>query len=389
MEKLVEAGETDAITRRHAQYLRDRFERAPDDWLRLPDMDWRRIYAPELDNVRAALDWAFGSGGDSAIGVALAAASGPLWMELSLPVEGRPRLEDAVAQIGEQTPEVDQARLWLCLGMLLGEANPARSMAATERACELYGGWATQRGVASRSYFWATSLQRWGGPSKHQPLLPRLSSCWNTRVSPKVLARYFESFGFLKMETGDLVAARANYEEALSLYRRTGAQREVPQLGNIADLDWAVGDLAASAAGYREVVATLRKSPVSTNATLGFALSCLSGVLTERGQLDEALVAAREGLPLLNEVGLGWYHLHHLALRAMLAGKPKSAARLAGYADSAFAAKDFSRQINEARARDRLRALLHIEFGPDELEWLLADGAKMSESDALRLAVDE
>ena len=388
-EKLVEAGATDAITRRHAQYLRDRFERAPDDWLRLPDMDWRRTYAPELDNVRAALDWAFGSEGDSAIGVALAAASGPLWMELSLPVEGRRRLEDAVALIGAQTPEVDQARLWLCLGMLVGEANPARSMAATERACELYRGLGDATGCGFSLVLLGDMLTKTGRAEQAPAIFAEAFQLLEYAGAPKVLARYFEYFGFLKMETGDLVAARTHYEEALSLYRRTGAERAVPQLGNIADLDWAVGDLVASEAGYREVVAALRKSPVSANSTLGFALSCLSGVLTERGQLDDALVAAREGLPLLNEAGLGWYFLDHLALRATLAGKPEYAARLAGYADSAFTAKDFSRQINEARARDRLRALLHKEFGPGELERLLADGACMSESDAFRLAVDE
>jgi predicted ATPase/DNA-binding winged helix-turn-helix (wHTH) protein len=389
LEKLVEAGETDAIARRHAQCLLDRFERAPEDWLRLPDKDWRRTYAPELDNVRAALDWAVKPEGDSAIGVALAAASGPLWMELSLPVEGLRRLQDAVAQIGTQTPELHQARLWLCLGMLVGEADPARSMAATEQACELYRRLGDEMGRGFSLVIFGSILTKMGRFELATAAFTEAFLLLEHAGVPKALARYFECFGFLKMQTGDLVAARANYEDALLLYRRTGAAREVPQLGNIADLDWALGDLAASAAGFREEVAVLRKAPVSANATLGFTLCCLSGVLTEGGQLDEALVAAREGLPLLNEVGLGWYHLDHLALLATLTGKPKRAARLAGYADSVFAAKELRRQSNEARARDRLQSLLYEEFGPDELERLLADGASMSESDAFRLAVEE
>src|SRR5271166_4528605 len=38
-------------------------------------------YATDIDNIRAALTWAFGLGGDASIGVALAAASAPIWLE--------------------------------------------------------------------------------------------------------------------------------------------------------------------------------------------------------------------------------------------------------------------------------------------------------------------
>ena len=124
MERLVEAEEVNAIRRRHAQYFRKFFERAPDDWLCLPEAEWRATYLPELDNVRAALDWALSTGADTAIGIGLCSASGAAWMELALVGEGRQRLEAAIARI-EQTPELDQARLWLWLGFLR-ERQPPR-----------------------------------------------------------------------------------------------------------------------------------------------------------------------------------------------------------------------------------------------------------------------
>jgi predicted ATPase/DNA-binding winged helix-turn-helix (wHTH) protein len=388
LEKLEEAQEVDPIASKHAQYFLDRLQRAPDDWLRLPDKDWRGFYAPELHNVRAALDWAFGSLGDCAIGVTLVAASGPIWMQLSLPIEGRRWIETAIARIGPQTPELSRARLWLWLGMLLGEADPAGSIAAHERACECYRrlGEATGLGfsLAVLGYMYAVT----GRIEQAQAVFAEAFPLLEDAGVPKALARLFECFGLLKMQTGDLESARANYEEALSLYRKTGADRAVPQLANIADLDWAIGNLAAAIAGFREVVTSLRRSPISSKFTLAFALGCLSGVLTEGGQLDDALAAARESLPWLREVGLGWYHLDHLALRSLLAGKPECAARLAGYADSVFAAKEFPRQPNEARARDRLRTLLIEEFGADRLAHLLDEGARMSERDACELALD-
>jgi len=46
--------------------------------------------------VRAALDWSFSSAGNAAIGVALTAAYAPVWLDLSLVVECRERIERAL-----------------------------------------------------------------------------------------------------------------------------------------------------------------------------------------------------------------------------------------------------------------------------------------------------
>ena len=54
--------------------------------------------------------------------------------------------------------------------------------------------------------------------------------------------------------------------------------------------------------------------------------------------------------------------------------------------DAAFSARETRRQLNEARARKSLEALLHERLAPDELERLLSEGAKMNEDDAFRQA---
>ena len=135
----------------------------------------------------------------------------------------------------------------------------------------------------------------------------------------------------------------------------------------------------------RAYVALARKAQRSVS--LGQSLTNLAGVLTECGQLDEALSAAREGLPLRIEFGFGWVPLDHLALRAGLAGQIARAARLAGFADCAWATREATRQPNEARARERLHALLRDKLPPDELTQLFGEGAKLSEDEACRLAL--
>jgi tetratricopeptide (TPR) repeat protein len=390
LEKLAETGETDAVERRHAQYFRDRFERATDDWLRLPDEAWRMTYAPELDNVRAALDWALGLTDDDAIGVALAGASGALWVGLSLTSEGRQRLEAFVPRIDARTPALRAARLWLWLGQLWGQTSPVQAVTALERAIELYLGLGDALGLGYSRVRLGGRLAVMGRFERAARALAEALPVLERAGVPKALASYFREFGFLKMLTGDAGSARTHFERALSLYRSAGAEHfALITLGNLADVSWALGDLDAALAGFRETVARMRSTPTTTRSTLGASLVNLAGVLTERGELDEALAVAREGLPLLMEGAYGWLFADHAALRAALSGKLANAARVAGFVDAAHAAKEASRQPNEARARDRLQALLRDKISPDELERLLAEGMKMSEDEACRLALED
>jgi hypothetical protein len=54
-------------------------------------------YGRHVDDLRAALDWAFSSKGDAALGLTLTTAAAPLWMHLSLLEECRSRVERALA----------------------------------------------------------------------------------------------------------------------------------------------------------------------------------------------------------------------------------------------------------------------------------------------------
>ncbi|HWZ93285.1 MAG TPA: tetratricopeptide repeat protein, partial [Polyangiaceae bacterium] len=371
LEKLTEAGETESIQRRHARYFRDRFKRASDEELSISQAEWRAIYLAELDNVRAALDWALGAGGDRAIGVALAGASAPVWTPL-LPMEkGVPWLEAALAQVAKDTPVLDQARLWHWLCEVLGSSAPARAVEASERATDLYRrvGDASRLGLSllqlgRRRVFMGRFADAELVFAEALPLLERTDL-------PRLLAGYFRELGALKMLTGDLAAARMHFEKALTLFRDAGAESAaIIMLLNLGDMAWALGDLDTAFARFREAIALIRKSAPLFGDILGHCLTNLAGVHTERGELAEALAAAREGLPLREEAGNAWTALDHSALRAALAGKMASAARVAGYVDSAFAANETPRQPNEARAHARLQVLLRAKLAPDELERL-------------------
>jgi len=76
--KLSESGDLAAFSRRHAIYCKGLLERVAGQ------QDNTSMRAADLDNIRTALEWCFGEGGDVAIGVALAAAAAPVLLAMSL-----------------------------------------------------------------------------------------------------------------------------------------------------------------------------------------------------------------------------------------------------------------------------------------------------------------
>ncbi|MBR0695641.1 winged helix-turn-helix domain-containing protein [Bradyrhizobium lablabi] len=83
-EKLAQGGESAALSRRHAEYIRNVFQKAADEWEAKPTDSWITRYMPQIENVRAALTWAFSPDGDPELGITLTMSAAPLWAQLSL-----------------------------------------------------------------------------------------------------------------------------------------------------------------------------------------------------------------------------------------------------------------------------------------------------------------
>ncbi|TMH59895.1 MAG: tetratricopeptide repeat protein, partial [Betaproteobacteria bacterium] len=387
--KLDEARETATLQRRHAEYFCQLVVAAADAWLRCADADWRARYLPEIDNVRGALEWSLGLAGDAALAVGLAGGSGPMWTALSLYGEGAQRLEAASAHIASNASLADQARLWLWLGVLSEAWAPTRALAAFERAADLYRTLDDAQGLGQSLTLLAHARATLGSFQASADALQEALPALDRSGLPKLRAFYFANAGFLKTQTNDLANARTLYETALSLYREAGSEfATAASLNNLANVSWALGDLEAAENAFREAVVMHRNSGHRGKDPLGFVLANLAGVLIERGKLSDALDTAREGLPLLSGAGNAWSLIDHVALRAALAGQLANAARVAGFTDTAHAAKECTRQPNEARARERLQKLLTCHFDAMTLDQYLAEGGRMSEAEACRMALE-
>jgi predicted ATPase/DNA-binding winged helix-turn-helix (wHTH) protein len=99
LERLAETGEWQAAARHHAEYYGDLFERAEIEWGTRSSPQWLADYQHEIDNMRAALDWAVSAVGDAALGLALTVAAIPLWLQLSMVEECCSWVEQALANL--------------------------------------------------------------------------------------------------------------------------------------------------------------------------------------------------------------------------------------------------------------------------------------------------
>jgi non-specific serine/threonine protein kinase len=79
LEKLADAGEAAWAPRRHAEFCLALFAPFGTEGQLQAALDDFERYRVELDNLRAALNWAFSPAGDAALGVALAAAAADFW----------------------------------------------------------------------------------------------------------------------------------------------------------------------------------------------------------------------------------------------------------------------------------------------------------------------
>ena len=116
-DKLAASDEAAEIARCHADHFCAVMEAAERDWETQSKQVWLTLYGGLIADVRAALDWAFRSAGDPALGVRLAATSAPLWFALSLVREFCECAERALALLGAASDDMGELAMKLHLSL--------------------------------------------------------------------------------------------------------------------------------------------------------------------------------------------------------------------------------------------------------------------------------
>ena len=138
LEKLREAGETDATLRRHAQAVLALFEISGESWWTVPIRLRDKRWMPDIGNLRVALDWAAQSKEDAELHMRLAGASGQFFVFSGNRVEGQRHCAQALGRIDATTPPSVEARMLLSWSAISHPMAGPAQLAASERAIALY-----------------------------------------------------------------------------------------------------------------------------------------------------------------------------------------------------------------------------------------------------------
>jgi hypothetical protein len=355
----------------------------------MPTAAWLAVYGPEVDNVRAAVDWAFGPQGSAELGLRLLAFSWPLWAEKQLKAEYGRRLDLAMERVGPSTPPGIAARLHFGhvyrrtgLGLRSAVAHARQAVDLARAADEPILLTRTMTGLAAALLKPATLAEA-------KQLLQEALQQARARNHVRILSDILNTLGVASYLDSDPAAARHYYEESASYARLNGDLHGLRKaLGNLAELCVADGDLRTGIATAREAIDAAGESDdLHTKCVLS---ANLAGYLLLQGETDNAARSAFVALtlaPPLGEEFVAAWVLQHLALIAARRGNLPVAAQLQGYVDAVYEAEHTRREGTEQATSDLALAALATGLPEDERARLAALGGTLTLDQAAALAL--
>ncbi|MEO6989951.1 MAG: adenylate/guanylate cyclase domain-containing protein [Candidatus Baltobacteraceae bacterium] len=395
-EKLIEREEYEAVARAHARaYLAvaEEFERT---WALVPDRAWAAQVEPNIEDFRAALEWALGRRRDVETGQRLTVALRRPWLYLAA-AEGWRWIDCALDAVGGTTPPGVVAGLELAranLGMSL--TRHKLSLSAAERALACYHELDDPLGLAQAQSFAGSALVFLGeiGPGEH--LLRAALDAARNLGAKKLVGLVLQDLAIARQFSDDVPGARALYGEALQIFKEAGAERQVARVAaHLADTAFRAGDAEAALRLANDGLAADRA--LNGSRSVANDLSNMAAYLIALHRWSEARTLAREALALAREAQadiIRAYVLQHLAAIAGLRPSERPdrddharAARLLGYVDGELAKVEGLREYTEQQEYDLTRTAIVETLGQAALEDLMAAGRALSEERAAEEAL--
>ena len=384
-DKLRESGER-GRRRRLAEYLIRHYAEAGAAWPTTPTAAWLAKYEPELDNLRASLDWAFGPEGDAKLGIELTSHSVRIWDELSLLPERERWFATALDRADEDTPSSTAARLWL--GRTSNSAHGDRTnFEPARRAAELFRTAGEPDGLGEALAKAGAALETPTTTGEARPFLDEALQVLRPLGQSKHLANCLRSMAVAEYFVQDFAAARPLIAQSAAVARALGDTRGVAaaQVAS-AELEFAAGAVDTAIDQIRAMIDSGHHNP----RLLALGYGNLTSYLLAAGRVGEAKLAALAGLREAR--ALGWRAavvriVEHLSLVAILSGETEAAARLLGYGVAFYATGTASREFTELASYDRVVAELEHRLPQDRVTALMAEGAALSEDQAAEMAM--
>jgi predicted ATPase/DNA-binding winged helix-turn-helix (wHTH) protein len=325
LEKLTEFSEREVMARRHAEYYLQLFETFARDGNNTESTSAGN--ALEINNLRAVLGWAFGSGGDLSVGVRLAAAAIPLWTSMSLLAESYHWVGTALNNLdtatlrGSYQEMVLQTALGASLQFVKG--NMAEAHAALSRALELAGQLGdTEYRLRAIHALWIYHIRL--GEVRSALALARQAEVTAASVAgPAAMATVGRMLGKSEYFAGEHDSARSRLERflqmpspepRLSYVHRFGYDQCVVARYVLGHALWVRGfpDQAVRAGRMSVEEARYLRHPLTLCSALAWGASALC---LRTGDLAAAQQASAELIDYAEKYSLGEYRAYGLAVR--------------------------------------------------------------------------
>jgi predicted ATPase len=385
LEKLATSGTRERLARRHAEYFcqeADVVQIPPDG----PAIAKSTEIELELDNYRAALEWALTCRNDAVLGGSIAGALELFWRSSWLSGEGRRWIELGIQRVSEEEEPGIAARLQQALATL---TNGHTSYKAAKRALKLYQRLGDERGVAGAQRRIGWGLYQMGRLDEAREVTYRALAAARDCEHHWEVAIDLSQLGTIRWNEGDFGGARELYAGALRDFQTFGSKDEIAHvLTNMAELEFAMSNprhamrLANGAAG---VLSFERNAICATTCYNNIAAYSVA-----LADIDGAYEAAREALRLARQVRdekLLNIALQHLALIAALSGTTHHGARVMGYVDAQFSELGLKREYTEQWTYNKLLATLRETMSDEEIAKVAAEGTTLSEDKAVEVAL--
>ena len=359
--RLAAEGELEQARARMATTMLQVLDTAYQEYWSVDEAVWLNQYAPELDNVRAALDWAMQH--DRGLGVALFGSAWPLFVETDLHAEGRAQYDQAVALLDDSMPRERVGRFWAAIAAYDSTRQCDRARYASELAADMHAA----TGDAGSRYHslmqfalnWRDDAARAGATFDAAKRLEDPS--WPARL----LAHGALTEAALLMADGRYVESRASYRRALGIALTTSERQALAATVSIVELDIACDAIASALQLARPLALSLRHA--GRRETRFELLVMLFTALLIAGEIDEARATGAELYELAVRLDPSKLYtvLDAMAYLACQDRRLEAAARIAACADRSHAAHGQSRR-GPAAERMRESVAKSLVGGPAE-----------------------
>ena len=382
-ERLGASGEAETIALAHARACADHLAEAGSLWDAMDDRAWQRAVASDLDNVRAAFDWAIARPDTAPLAIRILFEVRQARLVVNLP-EALRRIETALACAHVPDAGVRAGLLTRKAALLVYSGASVDEFVGGARLALDAARSAGDDGLIVQSTLGlAIAVRAAGELDEADVLLAALATSIDERRFPRSYVELLSDWGTTALLRGELPLARERFSRALA-GAKSGSLVYATTLAHLAEVEALMSDLAAArtaALAAKETFAEL-----GSHLNVGVIGNNLAAYAIAADDFDAAFAHLAEALQILRDFGSRTFFLQsieHHALLAALLGEHDTALRLFGFTDLHFSRIGAPRAGVDLTGYRRLLAIFEREIDQERRIAGLARGSLLDDETAV------